>query len=386
MPVIDADTHLVEFRSLWADHLEAARRHLAVSVIDDDLGYAWLTAPGGERIHLAQVHTPGDIKPMGTERQRQRRGLPAEVCYDDALPAHDVDPSARVALLDRQGIDEAVVFPNYGLFWVRWLEGRADAQLANMEAWNRWATESVAPAGSGRLHPVGHVSLRDLSWLDHQLGVLAAAGVGMAMVPIGPVDGRPFSHPDLDACWAAFEDHDVTVVFHISDGSRPFDDAWYQDDVNQIEPLIMSMFISTTPMLCLADMAVGGVFERHPALRVGLVEFTSSWFGPFLRSLDASYRFHGEYNGLGTDRLPQQPSEYLRRHVRVATFGFERPAHLIDRVGDLFMFGSDYPHAEGLADPLADFRAAGGPEPDASTIGLYRDNARWLIGKRVRSR
>jgi predicted TIM-barrel fold metal-dependent hydrolase len=227
------------------------------------------------------------------------------------------------------------------------------------------------------------VSLRDFSWLDHQLGLLASAGVGMAMVPFGPVDGRPFSHPDLDACWAAFEHHDVTVVFHISDGSRPFDDAWYQGDVNQIEPLIMSMFISTTPMLCLADMAVGGVFERHPALRVGLVEFTSSWFGPFLRSLDASYRFHGEYNGLRADRLPQPPSEYLRRQVRVATFGFERPEHLIDRVGDLFMFGSDYPHAEGLAHPLADFQAAGGPQPDASTTGLYRGNARWLIGERM---
>jgi predicted TIM-barrel fold metal-dependent hydrolase len=316
---------------------------------------------------------------MGRERDRQRRGLPPLTSYDEALPVHDVDPAARVGLLDEQGIDEAVVFPNYGLFWVRALEGSPETQLANMEAWNRWAVEGVMSAGRGRLHPVGHVSLRDPEWLDAQLRFLASAGVYMAMVPIGPVEGRAFCDPQLDRCWSAFEHHGVAVMFHISDGPRPFADAWYDGDVNPIEPLLMSTFISVTPMLCLASMAIGGVFERHPALRVGLVEFTSAWFGPFLRSLDGNYRFHADYNGLGLDRLRHRPSEYLKAQVRAATFGFERPEHLTERFGDVFMFGSDYPHAEGLAQPLTDFRSAGGPEPGSPTSALYRDNARWLI-------
>ena len=379
LPVVDADTHLIEARSLWADHIDVSRRHLALQITDDELGYAWLTSPTGERIHLAQAHTPGDVKPMGIERDRERRGLPPTASYDDTVPAHDVDPASRVALLDQQGIDEAVVFPNYGLFWVRALEGMPEAQLANMEAWNRWAIEGIKPEGRGRLHPVGHVSLRDPEWLDEQLGTLSSAGVHLAMVPIGPVDGRAFCDPGLDQCWSAFERHGVAVVFHISDGPRPFADAWYDGDVNPVEPLLMSMFISVTPMLCLANMAIGGVFERHPGLRVGLVEFTSAWFGPFLRSLDANYRFHGEYNGLSDTRLPRRPSDYITSHVRAATFGFERPEHLTERFGDLFMFGSDYPHAEGLARPLEDFRAAGGPDIGQATSGLYRDNARWLI-------
>ena len=106
------------------------------------------------------------------------------------------------------------------------------------------------------------------------------------------------------------------------------------------------------------------MLERHPELRVGLVEFTSSWFAPFLPGLDAGYRFHAAYNGLAPDRLPLAPSDYLRRQVRIATFGFERPERLTATVGDLFMFGSDYPHAEGLARPLEDFQAAGGPPVD----------------------
>jgi predicted TIM-barrel fold metal-dependent hydrolase len=377
--VIDADTHLFESRSLWADHLPPARRDLAVRIEDDDLGYAWLTTPAGERIHLAEVHTPGDIVSMGERRQRQRAGLPPFVSFGD-LAAHDHDPLARVHLMDRQGVDEAVVFPNFGLFWVRTLEDQPEAQLANMEAWNRWAAEGMRPAGGGRLHPVGHVSLRNPAWLEAQLAFLAAAGVTAAMVPIGPVDGRPFSHPDLDECWSAFEHHGVAVVFHISDGPRPFDDAWYEADSNPIEPLLMSAFISVTPMLALTDLAVGGVLARHPGLRVGLVEFTSSWFGQFLSSIDACYKFHAGYNGLPAGQLGFLPSEYLRRQVRVATFGFEHPARLASAFGDLFMFGSDYPHAEGLADPLADFAAAGGPAPSPETSGLYRDNAAWLLG------
>lgn len=375
--ILDVDTHLLEYRTLWADHLPANRRHLALRIEDDDLGYAWLTTADGRRIHLAEVHTPGDIATMGTRRILQRQGRPPAAPFDELAP-HDRDPQARVQLMDRQGVDEAVVFPNFGLFWVRTLEVDLAAQLANMEAWNRWAAETVRPAGGGRLHPVGHVSLRDPVWLEGQLDALAAAGIRAAMVPVGPVDGRPFSHPELARCWRAFEDRSMAVVFHISDGPRPFDDAWYEGDVNPVEPLLMSTFISILPTLALTDLATGGVLERHPALRIGLVEFTSSWLGQFLRSLDTCATFHGAYNGVSFGDLA--PSEYIRRQVRVATFGFEHPDALRDSVGDLFMFGSDYPHAEGLARPLEDFQAAGGPAPSASSAGLYHDNAAWLLG------
>lgn len=378
MTILDVDTHLFEQRSLWADHLPQSRRHLALRIADDELGYAWLTAPDGRRIHLAEVHTPGDVATMGRRRDRQRRRLPPEVRFDD-LPVHDLDPAARVGLMDRQGVDEAVVFPNFGLFWVRALEHRPEAQLANMEAWNRWVLEGIAPGGGGRLHPVGHVSLRDPAWLERELQRLAGAGVTAAMVPVGPVDGHRMSHPDLDRCWRAFEDLGVAVVFHVSDGPRPFDDAWYEGDVNPVEPMLMSTFISVPPTLALTDLAVGGVLARHPGLRIGVVEFTSSWFAPFLRSVDACARFHADYNGLAAAGEP--PSGLLRRQVRVAAFGFEQPGQLRSAVGDLFMFGSDYPHAEGLARPLEDFAAAGGPAPSEETTALYHGNAAWLLGR-----
>jgi predicted TIM-barrel fold metal-dependent hydrolase len=378
-PVIDADTHLFETASLWADHLPAGRRHLALRLEEDELGYAWLTAPDGRHIHVAEVHTPGDVGPMGERRARQRAGLAPVISYRD-LPAHDADPEARVRLLDEQRVDEAVVFPNFGLFWIRALADWPEAQLANLEAWNRWVATGVQPGGQGRLHAVGHVSLRDPDWLDDQLAALAAAGVPAAMVPIEPVEGRPFSDPSVDACWSAFEHHGIAVMFHISDGLRPFADAWYEGDINPIEPLLMSTFISVTPMLALTDLAIGGVLARHPQLRIGLVEFTSGWFGQFLTALDASATFHARYNGLPVDPSAR-PSEAVRRQVRVAAFGFEHPLRMAERNGDLYMFGSDYPHAEGLARPREDFEAAGGPPLSEATTGLYRDNAAWLLGR-----
>ncbi len=58
------------------------------------------------------------------------------------------------------GLDEAVVFPNFGLLWERRLSESLPALTANMAAWNRWCA-TVVTDGEGRLHPVAHLTLRD---------------------------------------------------------------------------------------------------------------------------------------------------------------------------------------------------------------------------------
>src|SRR5947209_18608709 len=85
------------------------------------------------------------------------------------------------------------------------------------------------------------------------------------------------------------------------------------------------------------------------------------------------------FNGRPIADLAEPPSAYLRRQIRVASFGFERPAQLARQAGDIFMFGSDYPHPEGLAHPVDDFRTSTGIEP-ATDDALYRANAAWLAG------
>src|SRR5438876_737755 len=82
---------------------------------------------------------PGRTAEVGERLQRALRSEPPEVRYDDGLRPEDWSPSARVDVLSRLGVDETVVFPNYGLVWERTLGGDLDATRANMGAWNRWA-------------------------------------------------------------------------------------------------------------------------------------------------------------------------------------------------------------------------------------------------------
>jgi hypothetical protein len=102
----------------------------------------------------------------------------------------------------------------------------------------------------------------------------------------------------------------------------------------------------------------------------------------FLMYLDGGVRFVTRLHGKAVAEVPLAPSEYVRRQVRVAAFSYERPERLIRKVGDLFMCCSDYPHSEGTAHPLEDYRALDDTTSDlAGAPGLYHDNAAWLLGR-----
>ena len=375
----DADMHLYETRGLWAQYADPGQRHLALSIEDDDLGHAWIMQED-RRIDLAEIHHPGDLDAMGAYRERVRRQMPPEVPFDEALPRAFHDPEARLAQLDDFGLDAAVLFPNYGLLWERPLMDRPAAQLANMRAWNRWALE-VAAVGAGRLAPVAHVSLRDLDWLEEELSALSAGGLRLAMTAPALVDGKPLSHPSLDRAWAAFAEHGVAPVFHVANFPHPFHDAWYDQDPDAAAPVVGSVFIWSAPALALCDMAINGVFERHPDLRLGIMELSAVWVPMFLLMLDGGFDFHARFNGRPLRELPLRPSQYIQRQVKVAVFCYEGPARLIGHLGeDMLMFSSDYPHAEGIARPVEDYTRIAGPIEGRAGERLYAGNLEWLLG------
>ncbi|MHB8680992.1 MAG: amidohydrolase family protein [Acidimicrobiales bacterium] len=377
----DADMHLYETRDLWSRYMDPGDRHLALSIADDDLGHAWLMQ-GDRRVDLAEIHHPGDLDAMGAYRRRVRAGEPPEVPFDEALPRGFWDPETRLVQLDEFGVDRAVLFPNYGLLWERPLADRLEATLANMRAWNRWAGE-VADAGKGRLYPVAHLSLRDLDWLEVELARLAADGVRMAMVAPALVDEVPLSDPSLDRAWAAFVAHDIAPVFHVAAFPHPFHDPWYDTDPDGVAPVVSSVFIWTAPALALCDMAIHGVFERHPGLRVGVMELSAVWVPMYLLMLDGGFDFHARFNGKPLRELALRPSEYIRRQVRVAVFCYEGPKRLIGELGeDMLMFSSDYPHAEGIARPVEDYERITGPLEPGAADRLYAGNLEWLVGAR----
>ena len=375
-PIIDSDQHLYESRTTWLDHVDPAMRDDALRLEDDDLGYAWVRWRD-RRLGLADVQLPGDTVRIGRHRQRQRAGEPSEYSYDELLPDDYWEPKARTRRLDELGLDEAVLFPNFGLLWERMLSESLPALTANMTAWNRW-TVTVAAEGDGRLHPVGHLTLRDPQWLDAELDRLAAGGVRLAMIAPALVDGRPLSHPDHDAMWSSFVDHGVTPVFHVADQPRVFGDGWYTDLGDSFVPTIESVFIWAPPALAVTDLIANGTLAKHPDLRVGIVELSSIWVPMYLLMLDGGIDFTATLNGQRLAELDLRPSDYFRRQVRVSAFSYEQPERLRAKSDDLYMCCSDYPHSEGTATPMPDYeKMSSTPGADP---GLFGGNVSFLLG------
>jgi len=107
------------------------------------------------------------------------------------------------------------------------------------------------------------------------------------------------------------------------------------------------------------------------------MELSAVWLPMFVMFLDGGHDFTRRLNGTALHDLALRPSDYVRRQVRVAAFSYERPGRLARDVGDLFMACSDWPHSEGTADPLGDYRAAR-CDPGADR-GLFHDNVELLL-------
>jgi predicted TIM-barrel fold metal-dependent hydrolase len=376
MTVIDADAHLYETRDLWRSRTPRADRDLALEIRDDEHGYASLVL-GDHHIEVLGIHDPGDVSQSGEFRLRRAAGLPPERPYD-SMPVDFWDVATRLETLDRFGIDATVLFGNCAIMWEAALWDDDDATRVNMHAWNERCRELVVE-GRGRVYPVAQLSLRDPHACEREVSRLAASGVRLAMIAPAPVHGRRLSHPEHERIWAALADHGIGLVFHIAQYPLPFDAAWVADDPDWSNPVLSSVFMWTAPALALADLVTRGVLARHRALRVGVVELMSAWVPLFLLQLDGGFSFHERFNGRPLASLDGRPSDEFRRQVRVASFGFERPLRLVEQAGDLFMFGSDYPHPEGLARPVADFTAAAGAGPGQAP-SLFGANAAWLLG------
>jgi hypothetical protein len=388
--VIDIDAHLYEPRDMWSRYVPSRKKSHAVQIVDDALGYPMLSykgySPHGAYCWMGSPQRDADgglvlDSQIGQPQRDQRDGIPAKTRYDDLEPAY-TQAGARVALMDKWGIDEQVIFPQWGLeyesmFFREDLEGLR----LNASAWNRFGADIVVES-AGRLHPVAHLSLQgDQAWVIREIQQISAAGMKLAMFSPGLINGKRMSHPDNAPIWRAFIEHDVTVTFHISINGQFLPPAWVENDHATFATLMQGWFPSGA-MLGLSDLVLNGTLADHPDLRVCVVELSGAkWLPTWLPSLDATYDMQPKIAGWNVRTLDQRPSDYVRRQVRFSSLIHEPTKASIESVGDLFAFSSDWPHPEGLLDPVQEFGAAVGAADDAAHAKFWSGNAAWALGR-----
>jgi len=379
LQTIDVDQHLFESRTTWSDFIDPGQRDDALSITDDDGGWPWLTWRA-TRMTPLEVPIPERSSLIGEDRLRRVRGERAPASFEELVPESYRLAGARLAAMDEFGLDGVVLFPNYGLLWENRLASDRAAQRANARAYNRFA-EGVCADGRGRLFAVAHVLLHDPDWAVAEIRRIAAEGTRLAMVAPAPVDGKPLSHPDLDRVWAAFSAEGVAPVFHVSEFESPLHPAWREGEPEDGERLFDSIFLYLAPAVALANLILFGVLERFPELRIGVIELTASWVPHFLLHIDGASDFYAERHGEPFRRLAARPSQYFLRQVRVAALPYEMPNRLVPKVGDdTFMIGSDWPHAEGVANPMAAAERAVAGLPAPARGNLLGANAARLLG------
>ncbi len=379
LQTIDVDQHLFESRTTWSDYMEPSQREDALSITDDDAGWPWLTWRG-DRLTRLEVPVPERSELIGADRLRPLRGERAPASFDELVPDSYRQASSRLDSLDEFGIDAAVLFPNYGLLWEQRLASDRNAQRANARAYNRFVAERCSDGG-GRLFGVAHVLLHDPAWAVEEIRRVRAEGVRLVMIAPAPVDGKPLSHTDFDPVWAACSEVGVAPVFHVSEFESPIHPAWREGERDNGEQLFDSIFLYLAPAVALANLILHGVLERFPSLRIGVVELTASWVPSFLLHLDGASDFYAQRHGEPFRRLGARPSEYFLRQVRVAALPYEMPNRLVPKVGeDTFMVGSDWPHAEGVADPMGAAKRATSGLSEQARANLLGANAKWLLG------
>ena len=242
-----------------------------------------------------------------------------------------------------------------------------DLTHAAISSFNRWMLDEWTFNYHDRIFPAPIITLPDPRRAIEELEWAVDNGARAVLIRPAPVPAvrgsRSMGLPEFDDFWNAVEQTGILVTCHASDsGYDTYASDWEggRDEFLPFKPAAFRLVISHgRPIFdTIAAMICHGLFERHPNVRVACIENGSTWVGPLLSELSQTYA-----------KMPQEfaedPVETFRRHISVSPFYEEDVPGLIDDIGiDRVLFGSDFPHPEGLANPLDFFKEVEHESPE----------------------
>lgn len=387
-PIFDADQHMYETPDALTRYLpEKYRRAVQFVQVGNAARIAilgriteYIPNPTFDR-----VAAPGSWEKFFAGQNAEGKSLRELSVGIDAEPSFR-EPGPRIAELDRQGVDEALIYPTLANLVEHSAAEDPELVVAVIHALNRWMLDTWGYTHLDRLFMTPVISAAMVDDARRELAYVVENGAKVVLMKPAPVKGlrgwRSPALPEFDPFWSDVEQAGIPVVFH---ASQPPLDGY----INQWEPPETNSHLEMSAFRWIAlghreiaDMMTSlichGTLTRFPKLRVASVENGSAWIQPLFDDFEATYA-----------KMPQafeeHPHEVFRRNIWVSPFWEGKVADVVHTVGwDKVLFGSDFPHPEGLTEPRGFYKYAEGMD-ERRTRDFMGDNARRLLGLPVRN-
>jgi predicted TIM-barrel fold metal-dependent hydrolase len=383
---IDADNHYYEPLDAFTRHLDRAYKHRGVQTVSDGRHTHLLI--GGRINRFVPNPTFDPIIVPGCLDLMFRGQVPEDADPRTLMQVEPLRPEyqgreARVAVAARQGLGAVLLFPTLGCGVEEGLKDDVPATMASLSAFNRWLEDDWGFVYEHRLVTAPMLSLADPDAALRELDDLVERGARIVHIRPAPVPGEHGTSRSLgdrvhDPVWARLAEASIPVAFHLGDSGYNAFTAMWGGDANFEgfgNTSILSRILVSDRAIhdTIASLVVDGVFFRHPTLRVASIENGSDWMALLVKRLKKQ-----------ANQTPwifkEDPLDAIRRHVWVTPYYEEDLTALADLIGvDRILFGSDWPHGEGLAEPV-DFAKELDGFDDVAVRRIMRDNALELLG------
>ena len=357
-PTFDADNHLYETRDSFTRHLPDRYKN-AIDYVELR-GRTKIMIKGTVSEYIPNPTFEVVARP-GAQEEYFRVGNPEGKSYREivgepmrAIPAFR-EPAPRLALMDELGVDRTLMFPTLASLLEERMRDDPELTHAAIHSLNEWLYEEWGFNYENRIFTVPIVTLPIVDKAIEELEWVLERGAKTVLIRPAPVPAyggsRSFGFPEFDPFWQAVVDADILVSMHSSDSGY----ARYQSDWTGPEEMLpfrldtfRAMSVGKRPIEdTMAAFVCHGVLARFPDLRVASIEAGGSWVRSFLEHLADTYK-----------KMPQafdgDPIEQFKRQIWISPFHEDDLAELIGLIGaDHVLFGSDFPHPEGLAEPTS---------------------------------
>ncbi len=385
----DADNHYYEAEDAFIRHIEPAMQKRCMQWAEID-GKKRFVVGGRVNKFIPNPTFDPIAKPGSLEAYFRGKnvdgGADLGEMFGDLDPLDDHpgyrDRAARLELMDRQGLESVLLFPTLGVGMQEALKRDIPALHAAFTAFNSWLDEDWGfDRGDGRIYAAPFLTMADPGLAVAELERVLGMGARLVCTVPGPIP-TPQGYqspgmPDYDPIWARLQEAGVPLAIHAGlGGTAQYGKIW-EPSRGQFEgfrhsPFPVVAFADRTIADTLAAILCHGVLDRFPDLRLVTIENGAMWVPDLLRNLAAG---HGKM----PFAFRRHPVEAFKENVWVSPFFEDDMEMLRDVIGvDRLVFGSDFPHAEGLPEPTDYVKDIAGFSP-AEVRQVMRENIIGLL-------